>query len=324
MNRLQTILTLSMTLVCGSMAQAQHCENGACSRKLHTNTAAPATTHYDASAPSGYGYSQFRPSTDFRGQTMSFSRACSGSQHSSSYGPERPYGNDVARDRYAPMNGDRYVPMNRARSGDYFGSDYIGRYDSGRGDFSNSGRNRPQVDDRRYSPGGYTPRGYSPREYTPRQSAPSNYTPGQRYPSNNPGYGYTSTRPDPRSQVKWHTDLRQASRLVQESRRPMLVSVTADWCSHCTRMKNETFNDARFMQSLTASGYVPVRLDADSNRELVSKIGIQSLPTTLIVTPDLQIRERLRGFQSADTLTQSLRKHMRNAKAETGVKVAAR
>ena len=89
-------------------------------------------------------------------------------------------------------------------------------------------------------------------------------------------------------------------------------------------MKNETFTDARLIQNLNSAGYLPVRLDADANRELVQRIGVTSLPTTLIVSPDLRIQERLSGFRSAEQLAQSLRRFDRNAQLQMDVKVAAK
>lgn len=241
---------------------------------------------------------------------------------------DRNQGYDRVRERRYPdanlsrdSSGVRGFDMNRAGNGpiyrprdDYdFGSNSRslnarsrGRYEQGFRGFSDRDR-------------GLNGRGFDDGFYTPRNSAPN-----LRYPSFDRGYGYTSTRQNRRPAVNWYTDLNRASRFVQTNRRPMLVNVTADWCSHCTRMKDETFTDARFLQMLTSSGVVPVRLDADANRELVAKIGIRSLPTTLIVTPDLKIQERLQGFRSAEQLTESLRRYTRNVKADTDVKVAAR
>ena len=101
--------------------------------------------------------------------------------------------------------------------------------------------------------------------------------------------------------VQWETDLREAAALARNTRRPLLVQVSAEWCTHCERMKADTYTDTR-IRRLLSENFIPVAVDADDQREFMQQMGIRSLPTTLIVAPDLKILERLQGFQSANSL----------------------
>lgn len=123
--------------------------------------------------------------------------------------------------------------------------------------------------------------------------------------------------------VTWSHDIRAAARQARQARRPMIVRVTADWCSYCQRMKKETFTHPQVLGEISG-GYVPVIVDADRNSEIVSQLGVRSLPTTLVISSDLRVVERMEGFRSSDQLSQSLRRHFRNAEAAVGTKVCSK
>jgi thioredoxin-like negative regulator of GroEL len=104
----------------------------------------------------------------------------------------------------------------------------------------------------------------------------------------------------------------------------MFVTIGADWCTHCERMKAGTFRDGRFIQGINRGGFVTVMLNADQNQSVVSRLGIRSLPTTLIVAPNMQIVERLEGYRTAEQFTLSLSRHSRSAEKISALKVAAK
>lgn len=52
--------------------------------------------------------------------------------------------------------------------------------------------------------------------------------------------------------------------------------------------------------------FVAVEVDADEQRQFIEEMQIQSLPTTLVVSPDLRILKRVQGFQSAGQMLQML------------------
>ena len=317
MSRLHSLLVLSITLSCGTLASAQAREDGL----FNTGSQSKFRANF---APPNYGYSRFQPAVGDTGTTWDFAEACreSGGRRSSGQDWMNP-SNFMTRDRYEPVHrsprrdparNDHHAPVDPRFRNRHDGG--FGRSDQSFGLGLNGG---VRLNSGLRSNGEFRSNG----ELRSRGEMRSNG--GLRYPGvPRNDYGFTRTPLTRRPVLNWHTDLRQAAQTVRSNPRPMLVTVTADWCSHCRRMKNETFTDAGLIQHLNAAGYVPVRLDADANKELVQRIGVTSLPTTLIVSPNLKIEARLAGFRSAAQLTQSLRQYDRNAEVQSDIKIAAK
>lgn len=314
MSKLQAVLTLAAVLTIGNIAQAQ---SG--SRNSYPSPApAPTITNgYTPAAPANdYGYSRYPVQNDYAPAARPFGQVGPAGQIEK---PARPchgaHGdsgrmNHNSRDTYTPVRRDQgiqpagsyyrddYRPMDREFPGYDYGSDYRPARDYGNQDYSRDIRSR---------------------ELNRRPRTDNN--PGLRYPSSSadPGYSYTSTGLT--NAIRWQTELKPAAAFARQNRRPMIITVTAPWCSYCRKMKNESFGDAGFIRSVNAAQYVSVQVDSDTNKELVSRMGIRSLPTTLIVSPDLRIVERLEGFRTAEQLSQSLRRHARTAQKESSMLV---
>ena len=126
-----------------------------------------------------------------------------------------------------------------------------------------------------------------------------------------------------RPRLTWETDMQTATRIAQETGRPMLVKVTADWCGYCKKMKAETFSNSGIVADLTST-FVAVELNADTNRDLIKRMGVQSLPTILVISPDQQILDKEEGFRSAAQLSQLLRGYRYRAQLDTDRRVAIR
>ena len=105
--------------------------------------------------------------------------------------------------------------------------------------------------------------------------------------------------------IDWTTSYRGATDEAIQSGKPMLVRITASWCGPCQQMKQLTFTDSRVVQ-LVRSNFVPLLIDADANPDLVTGFRIEAYPTTLVVSADLTVMKRMKGFQSADSLVSTL------------------
>ena len=127
----------------------------------------------------------------------------------------------------------------------------------------------------------------------------------------------------PARRINWESDFRRGLQAARESGRPMLVRVTADWCGYCKRMKQETFSNAGIVRDIDSS-FVAISVDADANRQLVEQMGVQSLPCTLVISPDMRIVDREQGFRSVNQLENVLRRHLQRAQLETETLVAVR
>ncbi len=123
--------------------------------------------------------------------------------------------------------------------------------------------------------------------------------------------------------LNWETDMQRATKVSRQTGRPILVKVTADWCGYCKQMKAETFTDAGIITDVNAS-FVAVELNADTNRELIKRLGVKSLPTVLVISPDQKILEKEEGFRSAAQLSQLLRAYRFRAQLDTDRRVAIR
>lgn len=115
---------------------------------------------------------------------------------------------------------------------------------------------------------------------------------------------FETRRPVSRS-ISWQSSIQRAVDDAKRAGLPLLIQVSAEWCPHCVRMKRETYTDPQ-LASVISQRYVAVSVDADQQREFIQQMGIQSLPTTLVVAPDLRILNRLQGFQSANQIMQAL------------------
>ena len=104
--------------------------------------------------------------------------------------------------------------------------------------------------------------------------------------------------------VPWHKDFQQAAQESIRSGKPMLVKFTAVWCGYCQKMK-QSFADKSVAGHLNTC-FVPVIIDADSNQRLVNTIGIEGLPTTVIISPDLKVLTKITGYKTPRELDRHL------------------
>jgi YHS domain-containing protein len=74
-------------------------------------------------------------------------------------------------------------------------------------------------------------------------------------------------------------------------------------------MQQLTFTDERVRRRLRRD-FVLLEVDADEHPELVADFRVQSYPTTLVVSHDLNVVKRMSGFQSANDLVTVL-EHVR-------------
>lgn len=104
------------------------------------------------------------------------------------------------------------------------------------------------------------------------------------------------------AEVKWNKDVKQAAQRAVREKKPMMVMVSAPWCGYCQQMLKTTFKDQVLVEHIN-NGFVPVYLNADEHQEIVQELKVDGLPTTLIITPEMQVVKRFSGFQSAEQLS---------------------
>lgn len=140
-----------------------------------------------------------------------------------------------------------------------------------------------------------------------------------------------STHPSLFSQeLKW-TNFEDLPELQRKESRPVLVFIHADWCKFCMMQENNTFSDREIAQYLNENYYV-LKLNGEDKSsikflgreyrytssgagtgqhqlaELLGKVdGELSYPTTVILSPEFQLKGRENGFLNKDAFIGLLR-----------------
>jgi YHS domain-containing protein/thiol-disulfide isomerase/thioredoxin len=111
--------------------------------------------------------------------------------------------------------------------------------------------------------------------------------------------------------VKWGNDLKKAAVESQQSGKPILITFTASWCHYCHKLLDETFTDEQVVARVNEY-FVPVVLDADENERAVQLLGIEAFPSTVIISPELNVLGRITGFQRTPQMIQQLKPFCRS------------
>lgn len=107
------------------------------------------------------------------------------------------------------------------------------------------------------------------------------------------------------AELAWKKDFRAAARESARENKLMLVEVTAAWCGYCHKMLETTFTDEEIIAHVNGC-FVPVVLDADANQPLVEQLGVEGLPATVIISPEMKVVKKIAGYQTAAQLTSQL------------------
>ena len=89
----------------------------------------------------------------------------------------------------------------------------------------------------------------------------------------------------------------EAQKKAKEKNQLIFVDMFADWCGWCHRFEKEVVPSEAFQKA--TSDMVLLRLDTEDRREgtqFSQRYGVSSLPTFLILTPDLSIAAVIRGY----------------------------
>lgn len=119
---------------------------------------------------------------------------------------------------------------------------------------------------------------------------------------------FASALPANADTVAWRTSMKQAAADAEKSGKPMLIQFTAEWCGYCHKMLRETYTDATVIKQVNQH-FIPVVLDADEHERLVSVIGVSAFPTTVILSPQLDVEARIEGFYRPAGFTRQIQAH---------------
>jgi thiol-disulfide isomerase/thioredoxin len=94
---------------------------------------------------------------------------------------------------------------------------------------------------------------------------------------------YISALPGFSAEVQWVRDYRDGIALARESHHPILVDFWSEWCVPCKQMDGELYNNPGVIEA--SRKFICIRVDADSNAELVSRFAVKSVPTKVFMDP---------------------------------------
>jgi thiol-disulfide isomerase/thioredoxin/YHS domain-containing protein len=100
------------------------------------------------------------------------------------------------------------------------------------------------------------------------------------------------------SPFPWQSNLDTARRVAAQSNRLVLIHFWAAWCGACNRMEAEVFNQPGLAAAITPN-YVPVKINADQTPSIAKQYGITALPTDVVITPQGQVVDSIRGRSEA-------------------------
>jgi thioredoxin-related protein len=95
----------------------------------------------------------------------------------------------------------------------------------------------------------------------------------------------------------WLKTVAAAQKVAKEKNQLILVDMFAEWCGWCHRFEKEVFPSMAFQDA--TKDIVLLRLDTEDKKEgtaMAQKFGITSLPTFLLLTPDLTAAGMIRGY----------------------------
>ena len=105
--------------------------------------------------------------------------------------------------------------------------------------------------------------------------------------------GIFSTGSTPK--LKWQTNLKAAHKLAVKQDKPMMIVFGASWCTYCHKMEKETLADRQTVAFIERE-FIPVHLDYDKEQTIAKILEVESLPCTVILTPDADLLGRATGY----------------------------
>lgn len=106
----------------------------------------------------------------------------------------------------------------------------------------------------------------------------------------------------------WLKTVAAAQKTAKEKNQLILVDMFAEWCGWCHRFEREVFPSQQFQEA--TKDIVLLRLDTEDRKEgtkMAQQFGVTSLPTFLLLTPDLTAAGMIRGYAPAPDFVRMLK-----------------
>ncbi|MCK5661320.1 MAG: thioredoxin family protein [Methanosarcinales archaeon] len=126
-------------------------------------------------------------------------------------------------------------------------------------------------------------------------------------------YGETDKNAEtpPMESIKWYS-YTGGKYQSNNSGKPIMVDVYADWCGWCKTLDEETYSDARVIELATDS-FISVKVNGDDDYDFAMKYGIRNYPTILFTDSEGNEIHRVIGFRNADQFLADMETAMQKA-----------
>ncbi len=103
----------------------------------------------------------------------------------------------------------------------------------------------------------------------------------------------------------WVRDVDQALQVARSQHRPVLLFVSMDDCKYCRQMAQTTLRNPEVAKTIS-SQFVPAVIKNTERPDLMRKLGIRSFPVTLVVSPQGQVLQEMKGYVKPTKFQQQL------------------
>jgi thiol:disulfide interchange protein len=106
--------------------------------------------------------------------------------------------------------------------------------------------------------------------------------------------------------IDWMTDYEQAVEQAKEEGTPLMVDVSAPWCSACKRLDETVFSRGDVVAA--SRQFVAVRVNGDERKDLVAKFEVSGYPTVVFLDPGGKELARARGAVPYQMMLEAMKK----------------
>lgn len=108
----------------------------------------------------------------------------------------------------------------------------------------------------------------------------------------------------------WYTDLETAQKVAIASNKLILVDFWADWCGPCKKMDRDVWNEEEVKTIM--ENYVPLRVDFDTQQQLVNQYGVRGIPFVVIMDANGKVLHNNLGYTDKNQTLRVLERYRMN------------
>ncbi len=106
---------------------------------------------------------------------------------------------------------------------------------------------------------------------------------------------YSAAGEPGRSPLAWQPDLKSAHVIASRENKPMLLVFGAEWCGWCKKLEKTTLENPQMANYINET-FVPVHIDVDDHKKIAEILEVESLPCTIVLSPEADLLGRFEGF----------------------------